>query len=158
MPDAGVTAIFQRPSMSSSKPPSSPNASTDKDVQALLLRLGCPSPLHVLRTLFLGNIASPRLDVSPMAPVAQAWGGEMPEFASTEEVEEVAGVLVQGFWNRLAEHQNTRNPFRLPRFEVPITRQALLDLARMRTQELKGFVDGLFGTEDEMLLTAGCKT
>jgi hypothetical protein len=116
------------------------------------LRLGCPSPLHVLRTLFLGNIASPRLDVSPMAPVAQAWGGEMPEFASTAEVEEVAGVLVQGFWNRLAEHQNTRNPFRLPRFEVPITRQALLDLARMRTQELKGFVDGLFGTEDEMLL------
>ena len=138
--------------MSSSKPPSGPNAATDKDVQALLLRLGCPTPLHVLRTLFLGSIASPRLDVSPMAPVAQAWGGEMPEFASTAEVEEVFGVLVHGLWNRLSEHQSSRNPFRLPRFEVVSTRQALHDLARMRAQELKGFVDGLFGTEDEILL------
>jgi hypothetical protein len=144
---------FQRfPSMSSSKPPSGPNAAADKDVQALLLRLGCPTPLHVLRTLFLGNIASPRLDVSPMAPVAQAWGGEMPEFASTAEVEEVCGVLMHGLWNRLSEHQSSRNPFRLPRFEVVGTRQVLHDLARMRAQELKGFVDGLFGTEDEMLL------
>ena len=87
--------------MSSSKPPSGPNAATDKDVQALLLRLGCPTPLHVLRTLFLGNIASPRLDVSPTTPLAQAWGGEMPEFASKAEVEEVFGVLVHGLWNRL---------------------------------------------------------
>ena len=138
--------------MSSSKLPSGLNTASDKDVQALLLRLRCPTPLHVLRTLFLGNIASPRLDVSPMAPVAQAWGGEMPEFASAEAVEEVVSVLVQGLWNRLAEHQSTRNPFRLPRFDVPPTRQALHDLARVRAQELKGFVDGLFGPEAEMLL------
>jgi hypothetical protein len=61
-------------------------------------------------------------------------------------------LLVHGLWNRLSEHQSTRNPFRLPRFEVPATRQALHNLARMRAQELMGFVDGLFGTEDEMLL------
>ena len=109
-------------------------------------------PLHALRTLLLGNIASPRMDVSPMAPLAQAWGGEMPEFASAAEVEEVMQVIVHGLWNRLSEHQNSRTPFRLPRFEVAPTRTALLDLARMRGQELKGFVDGLFGTEDEMLL------
>ena len=87
-----------------------------------------------------------------MAPLAQAWGGELPEFASADEAEEVMQVLVHGLWNRLSEHQNSRTPFRLPRFEVLPTRQALLDLARMRAQELKGFVDGLFGTEDEMLL------
>ena len=138
--------------MSTSKPPSGSNTGTDKDVQSLLLRLRCPTPLHVLRTLFLGHIASPRLDVSPMAPVAQAWGGEMPEFASTEAVEEVVEVLVHGLWNRLSEHQSTRNPFRLARFEVLPTRQALHDLARVRTRELKGFVDGLFGPETEMLL------
>ena len=138
--------------MSTSKPPSGSNTGTDKDVQSLLLRLRCPTPLHMLRTLFLGHIASPRLDVSPMAPVAQAWGGEMPEFASTEAVEEVVEVLVHGLWNRLSEHQSTRNPFRLARFEVPPTRQALHDLARVRAQELKGFVDGLFGPEAEMLL------
>lgn len=138
--------------MSSSKPPLGPGAPTDKDVQGLLLRHRCPTSLHVLRTLLLGHIASPRLDVSPMAPVAQAWGGELPEFASSEELEEVMRVLVHGMWNRLSEHQNTRNPFRLPRFEVTATRQALHDLARMRAQELMGFVDGLFGSEDEMLL------
>ena len=137
--------------MSLSKPSSVPSAS-DKGVQALLLRYRCPIPLHAVRTLFLGHIASPRLDVSPMAPVAQAWGGELPEFASSDEVEEVMRVLVQGLWNRLSEHQSTRNPFRLPRFEVTLTRQALHDLALVRAQELKGFVDGLFGAEEEMLL------
>lgn len=137
--------------MSLSKPSSVPSAS-DKEVQALLLRYRCPTPLHAVRTLLLGHIASPRLDVSPMAPVAQAWGGELPEFASSDEVEEVMRVLVHGLWNRLSEHQSTRNPFRLPRFEVTLTRQALHDLALVRAQELKGFVDGLFGAEEEMLL------
>lgn len=138
--------------MSSSTLSSDRGAATDKDVQDVLMRHGCPTPLHVLRTLLLGNIASPRLDVSPMAPLAQAWGGELPEFASSEDVEEVMRVRVQGFWNRLAAHQSTRHPFRLPRFEVAATRQALQELARMRAQELDGFVDGLFGSEDEMLL------
>jgi hypothetical protein len=76
----------------------------------------------------------------------------MPEFASQVEVEEVTGTLLQGFWNRLAEHQNSRSPFRLTRFEVMPTRQALRDLALLRAQELEGFVDGLFGPEDEMML------
>jgi hypothetical protein len=61
-------------------------------------------------------------------------------------------VLVHGLWNRLAEHQNARHPFRLPRFEVAPTSQALYDLARMRADELQGFVDGLFGNDDELEL------
>lgn len=138
--------------MSSSKVPPGQGVPLDKEVQALLVRLRCPSPFHALRTLLFGHIASPRLDVSPMAPLAQAWGGELPEFASADDVEEVVRVIVHGLWNRLSDHQSSRNPFRLPRFEVPPTRTALHDLARMRAQELKGFVDGLFGTEDEMLL------
>ena len=138
-------------SMTSPKTPLGPGT-TDKDVEALLVRHQCPTPLHALRTLLLGHIASPRLDVSPMSPLAQAWGGELPEFASADEVEEVMEVIVHGLWNRLSDHQSTRNPFRLPRFEVLPTRLALHDLARMRAQELKGFVDGLFGTEEEMLL------
>ena len=138
--------------MSYSKLPPGPGATTDKDVQALLVRHGCPTPLHVLRTILLGYIASPRLDVSPMEALAQAWGGELPEFASAEEVEEVMQVIVHGLWNRLSDHQRTRNPFRLPRFEVTPDRRALHDLAHMRAQELKGFADGLFGTDDEMLL------
>lgn len=137
--------------MTSPKSHPGPGAS-DKDAHALLARLRCPTPLHALRTLLLGHIASPHLEASPMATLAQAWGGELPEFASNAEVEEVMQVLMHGLWNRLTEHQSTRNPFRLPRFEVTATRRALHDLARMRAEELKGFVDGLFGTDDEMLL------
>ena len=137
--------------MISPKTPPTKGAS-DKDVRALLVRHQCPTPLHALRTLMLGHIASPRPDVSPMAALAQAWGGELPEFASTEEVEEVMQVIVDGLWNRLSDHQSTRNPFRLLRFEVLPTRRALHDLARIRAQELKGFVDGLLGSEDEMRL------
>ncbi len=138
--------------MSPPKSPPGRGTPADKEVLALLARHHCPTPLHALRTLLLGAIASPRMELSPMTPLAQAWGGELPEFASAEEVEEVMRVIVQGLWNRLSEHQNARTPFRLPRFEVLPTRPALLDLARMRAQELKGFVDGLFGTDDELLL------
>jgi hypothetical protein len=137
--------------MNPSKPSSGPGG-TDKEAQALLLRHACPTPLHAVRTLLLGHIASPRLNVSPMTPVAQAFGGELPEFASSDDVEELMRVLMHGLWNRLSEHQSARNPFRLPRFEVTPTREALLNLARVRAQELRGFVDGLFGAEDEMLL------
>lgn len=135
--------------MSSAKAPPGPKVS-DKDVQALLQRHRCPTPLHALRTLLLGNIASPRMDVSPMTALAQAWDGELPQFDSAAQVEELMRVLVQGLWNSLSQHQNSRTPFRLPRFEVLPTREAVLDLARMRAQEVGGFVDGLFGDEEEM--------
>jgi predicted trehalose synthase len=70
--------------------------------------------------------------------------------ASEDEVEELMQTLVSGLWNRLSEHQNSRTPFRLPRAEVKPTRPALLALAQTRSQELAGFVDGLFGDEEEM--------
>jgi hypothetical protein len=136
--------------MSTPKPPPSPGAVTDKEAQALLTRLRCPIPLHVVRTLFLGHIASPREGVSPMAAVAHAWGGEMPQLASQAEFEQVMVVLLNGLWNRLSEHQSTRKPFRLPRYEVLATRQALHHFARVRSQELQAFADGLFGAESEL--------
>ncbi len=138
--------------MSSSKSSADRSAPTDKDVQALLLRHRCPTPLHMLRTLLLGNISSPLLQVSPLAAVRQAWGGELPEFGSAEEVEELMQVLVNGMWNRLTLHQNSRTPFRLPRFEVAPHRPALLGLARTRAEEVEGFLDGLFGGQDELSL------
>jgi hypothetical protein len=106
----------------------------------------------MLRTLLLGNISSPLLQVSPLAAVRQAWGGELPEFGSAEEVEELMQVLVNGMWNRLTLHQNSRTPFRLPRFEVAPHRPALLGLARTRAEEVEGFLDGLFGGQDELSL------
>jgi hypothetical protein len=132
--------------------PSHPSSTrvTDQQIQALLTRFQCPTPMHVVRTMFLGAIASPRLEVSPIQSLTQAWGGELPEFASEDEAEELLQALLGGWWNRLSEHQNSRNPFRLPRYEVKPTRQALLALAQTRSQELAGFVDGLFGEDEEM--------
>lgn len=127
-------------------------SATDKDARLLLIRHNCPTPFHVVRSFFMGDIATPRLGVSPMNALAQLWGGEIPVFNSQQDVEEVLRVLVQGLWNRLTDHQNSRNPFRLTRFEVLPTRQALHDLALLRAQELEGFVDGFFGPEDELML------
>ena len=123
---------------------------SDQQIQALLTRYQCPTPMHVLRMRFLGAIASPRMEVSPIQLVTQAWGGELPEFASEADAEELFQALLGGWWNRLSEFQNSRSPFRLPRSEVKPKRQALLELAQTRSQELAGFVDGLFGSDEEM--------
>lgn len=123
---------------------------SDQQIQALLTRFRCPTPMHVLRMRFLGAIASPRMEVSPIQLVTQAWGGELPEFASEADAEELFQALLGGWWNRLSEFQNSRSPFRLPRSEVKPKRQALLELAQTRSQELAGFVDGLFGSDEEM--------
>lgn len=123
---------------------------SDQKIQALLTHYQCPTPMHVLRMRFLGAMASPRMQVSPLQLITQAWGGKLPEFASEADAEELLQALLRGWWNRLSEHQNARSPFRLPRAEVKPKRQALLMLAQTRSQELAGFVDGLFGDDEEM--------
>jgi hypothetical protein len=128
-----------------------PPLPTDKEIQALLKRHRCPMAFSGLRTVFLGHIASPRMAVSPTSALAQAWGGELPEFESQAAAEELMQALLRGLWNRLSEHQSSRLPFRLSRNEVKPTRSDLLALTRTRAEELKGFVDGLFGNEDELM-------
>lgn len=100
----------------------------------------------------MGAIASPQLRISPMATLQSLWQGEMPEFASADELQTLANGLVMDLWNRLAKHQDSRAPFRLVREAVQVTRASLLALATMRAQELAGFVDGLFGDAQEMEL------
>jgi hypothetical protein len=77
-----------------------------------------------------------------MMIVAQAWGGESPEFASQEEAEE----LVQTFGGGLLEP-----PVAASEHSTPLAPAALRSEARQaRWQELGGFVDGLFGDEEDM--------
>lgn len=132
--------------------PAAPGSATEKDARSLLEQYRCPTPFHVVRSRFMGEIATPRPDVSPMGALAHIWGGELPQLASHDDLEKMISVLMQGLWNRLADHQKSVNPFRLSRFEVLPTRQGLHGLALLRAQELDGFVDGLFGPEDEMML------
>ena len=123
---------------------------SDTEVIALLERYKCPVPFHEVRTRFLGNIASPVLGASPAETIKQLWGGELPEFDSMEDLNELFNVLISGLWNRLTAHQSSRNPFRLLRFEVAQTREGLDHLALVRRQELDGFVEGLFGLKEHI--------
>jgi len=120
---------------------------TDAEVRTLLERYRCPVPFHEVRTHFLGNIASPIMEASPMKEVERLWGGELPEFDTIEAANELIGALVMGLWNRLTRHQERSNPFRLIRLDAPGTREGLAILALMRRQELDGFIQGLFGRE-----------
>lgn len=127
-----------------------PTGAPDTAVAALLESYKCPTPFHEVRTRFMGNIASPVMTASPLDTVKGLWAGEWPAFDSLEAVNELVQTLIGGLWNRLTEHQNRRNPFRLLRFDVPQTRDGLTRFALVRRQELDGFIEGLFGAENEI--------
>ncbi len=122
----------------------------DAEVLAMLKRYNCPTPFHEVRTRFLGNIASPVPGASPLETVKQLWVGEFQPFDNIDEVNALLAVLVNGLWNRLTEHQNSRNPFMLTRFEVKPTRESLHHYVLVRRQEIDGFVIGLFGDERQI--------
>lgn len=124
----------------------------ERSVRALLARHQCPTPFVAARALFMGAIASPTIDVSPMGVVAALWNGELPQFDSAADVEALANTLLSGLWNRLARHQDSREPFRLTRESVVATRSGLAALAVMRVQELDGFMNGLFGGAEQLNL------
>ena len=95
----------------------------ERTVKALLEKLGCPVPFHQVRTRFLGNIATPELSASPLQVVKGLWGGELPEFDSMDEVNELFAVLINGLWNDLTRHQKRSQPFRLVRVPMEPTRR-----------------------------------
>ena len=105
-------------------------------------------PFHEVRTRFLGVIASPILEISPLETVKQLCGGEWSEFETVEALNELLNVLVGGLCNHLTTYQNSRDPFQLLRIDVAQSRDGLKRLALVRTQELDGLVEGLFGPEE----------
>ena len=119
----------------------------DQSVRALLARYACPIPLHAVRTRFLGNIATPKLDASPVQTIKSLWGGELPEFDDMVAVNELFEALMS-LWNALAKHQSSTKPYRLARMAATPDPDDLRRLCRTRTEELESFVDGLFGDEE----------
>ena len=51
-------------------------------------------------------------------------------------------------WNHLAGHQSGTKPFRLLRWAVGADAADLKRLCQTRTEELEGFIEGLFGDEE----------
>lgn len=126
------------------------NAPTEQAVRDLLERYACPVPLHVVRTRFLGSIATPVMTVSPLQIVKELWGGDLPAFDSIEDVNVLIDSLVNRFWNDLTRHQKRGQPFRLTRVPTDPTATCLRHFAQVRLEELDGFTDGLFSGEEAM--------
>jgi hypothetical protein len=130
------------------KKPVRPQSISDEQIRGLLKRYACPVPFHEIRPRFLGKLASPAINASPMEVVKGLWSGDLPEFESVEAANELIGALVVGLWNQLARHQERSAPFRLTRLTTAATPQGMENLGRMRRQELDGFVEGFFGSKD----------
>ena len=111
----------------------------------------CPTAFPVVRTRFLGNIATPRLDASPVQTVTNLWGGQLPTFDTAAAVNELFDALM-GLWNALATHQSESTPFRLTRIATQAEPEDLRRLCQIRIDELEGFIDGLFGDEEAIEL------
>jgi hypothetical protein len=121
---------------------------TDDKVRALLDRYRCPVPFHVVRTRFLGRIASPVTTPSPMDAVSGLWGGALPVVDGPDTAHELMRVLVVGLWTQLERHVERNAPFRLMRIQGPATREGLARIALMRKEEVIGFIQGLFGGQE----------
>ena len=118
-----------------------------KTVRALLERYACPTPFHIVRMRFLGNIATPKLDASPIGTIKSFWGGELPEFDNRAAVNELFEAMLS-LWNELARHQSITKPVQLVRMAIKPDPGNLIRLCQTRTEELEGFIDGLFGDEE----------
>ena len=117
---------------------------------AMLERYKCPTPYHAVRTRFIGRIASPTENISPIETLKQLWGGELPPFDSIGDFNELLNMLINELWNQLTKHQSPADPFRLSRVEVKPVREDLRNFARVRQQEIEGFIEGVFGSNEAL--------
>jgi len=76
-----------------------------------------------VRQRFLGQIANPRVLISPMQAVQDLWDGNLPEFANEAAAHTLNEGLINSLWNRLTKHQNPRSPFHLTRLGSPTEAQ-----------------------------------
>ena len=125
-------------------------APTEKAVRDLLDKYACPVPYHEVRTRFLGAIASPVLEKSPMPVVKALWGGEFPPFDSMDDFNHLLDVMINQLWNSLTKHNERTATFSLTRLNLAPSAENLARLAQVRRQELEGFVEGLFGDHDRI--------
>jgi hypothetical protein len=122
---------------------------TEKTIRAVLAKYACPVGYHEVRSRFLGAIASPDPNVQPMHVIATLWGGELPEFNSVEDANELLGALVMGLWNELSAHQDPKVPFKAVHVPIEPTAANLGNFGMIRGQEVEGFVEGLFNGAEE---------
>lgn len=127
---------------------------SEEAIRTLLDRYGCPTPYEMVRTLFMGNIASPVMGLSPVSAIKALWFGDFPEFETEDDANTLFEGLLSGVWNGLTIHQERKTPFQLIRRPVALERSALAALSKMRLDEIGGFIDGLYGDHEQVLFPA----
>ncbi|MEK6247356.1 MAG: hypothetical protein N2C12_04205, partial [Planctomycetales bacterium] len=85
--------------------------------------------------------------VSPIETVKNLWPDKLPEFDDMDAVNELFQNLTS-FWNHLTRHQARSKPFRLS--QVGSTYHNLARLCQTRIEEIEGFIEGIFGNEEEV--------
>ena len=124
----------------------------DKRIRDLLARYDCPVPFHAVRTRLLGNIATPRLDASPVQTIKDLWGGEFPPVDSMDDLNALLQDLMS-LWNTLARHQVRTRPFKLAKGGSGSSVKGIEQLCRIRTEEFEGFMEGLYSAADTIDLS-----
>ena len=119
--------------------------SGDAAFQRFLEKCNCPTPFHVVRMRFLGEIASLDLDASPIKTIESFWDGDLPVFDREGETSTFFQVMM-GLWNRMARHQQGV----LVKLFKPKKLRERDDVAaafRMRAEEIRdGFLAGFSGS------------
>ncbi len=104
----------------------------------------CPTPFHVVRMRFLGEIASPDFAASPMKTVESFWPDGLPEFENEGQMKPFVETFL-GLWNRMSRHQDGV----LVKLVKPRKLRVWSDVAatlRMRGEEIgDGFLLGFRG-------------
>ncbi len=123
----------------------------DAAMEMFLLKHQCPTPFHVVRMRFLGEIASPDLAVSPMKTIESFWPKGLPEFEDEGQLKPFVETFL-GLWNRMSRHQNGV----LVKLVKPRRLRDWSDTAatcRTRAEEIRdGFLVGLRGSGEPAFL------
>ena len=123
------------------------------DVRRLLKKYDCPLPLHQIRAQFMGAIASPVDTVNPSREIQTLWGGHAPSFASMAAANEFMQAMVMGLWNNVARHFGSHEPFTLIDNTPEPTEKGIKDHAKVRFEEIQGFLEGFFQGQDSVHLS-----
>lgn len=123
----------------------------DAAFQRLLQKYECPTPFHVVRMRFLGEIASLDFGASPIKTIESLWDGDLPVFDGDKEASTFFQAMMS-MWNRMARHQDGV----LVKLLKPKKLREWDDIAaalRMRANEIRdGFLMGFLGNDEEQPL------
>jgi len=127
----------------------------DGAIQKLLKRYGRPTPFHVVRMRFWGEIVSPAQKVSPVKTIESLWPAGLPTFEGADEANTFFQALM-GLWNQLAGYQGSSPSLKLTKVGAINSREGLHAAAKIRVEELyEGFMRGFTGGQEDLDVPAG---